>query len=432
MVMAKASVSLRDTWEATAESRRGASHVRSGLPNQDSFRIWSAEDGSGDCMIAVADGHGSALHFRSDVGSRMAAEVSVRLLRELREEFRKTRDPEARRLAVERLPEELVTSWRAAIKGHLSDHPLTQDDYELVTSKSRDDSEKDLELLKQNELLPYGSTVLAALLTASYLLFVQLGDGDILGVTANGRTWRAIEHDSRLVANQTSSLCQPSAAADCRFRLITEPGQFPALVLLSTDGYANSFVSENDFLQIGKDYLDLVRGDGVAAVARQLPGFLDAASTRGSGDDITLGMAANAARLQAPIDPVDGEDDPMADQRILAELQEARTHLGALEHQLRSVRSLALAALLIAAIGAFGTIRPMLESKTVAAPPSKQVVAKPAPSDKQTGPVVTPPTPTPAKDDKPAASGTKKNSDKKASSAHSESPETGGGPGDSQ
>ncbi|MFM7713741.1 MAG: protein phosphatase 2C domain-containing protein, partial [Microcystis sp.] len=57
-------------WRCIGESVKGASHVRSGLPNQDAIR-WFPESGIGlPLILAVSDGHGSAKSFRSDRGSR--------------------------------------------------------------------------------------------------------------------------------------------------------------------------------------------------------------------------------------------------------------------------------------------------------------------------------------------------------------------------
>jgi len=35
--------------------------------------------------------------------------------------------------------------------------------------------------------------------------------------------------------------------------------------LLSTDGYANSFRSDEDFLKIGHDYLEIIREQGISS-----------------------------------------------------------------------------------------------------------------------------------------------------------------------
>src|SRR5947207_5499782 len=67
-------------WRVGGVSRRGSSHVRSGLPNQDAIEYWASPDGN-TAVIAVADGHGSALCFRSEVGSRVAVTTAIEVFR---------------------------------------------------------------------------------------------------------------------------------------------------------------------------------------------------------------------------------------------------------------------------------------------------------------------------------------------------------------
>jgi hypothetical protein len=64
----------------------------------------------------------------------------------------------------------------------------------------------------------------------------------------------------------------------------------PGIVLLSTDGYSNSFATADDFLRVGSDYMQAIRTEGAEAVEKKLPAWLQEASREGSGDDITVGI----------------------------------------------------------------------------------------------------------------------------------------------
>jgi hypothetical protein len=143
-------------------------------------------------------------------------------------------------------------------------------------------------------LVQYGSTLLTVLAGPEVLLFLQLGDGDILVVADDGTVTRPMPEDSRLMANETTSLCTVDAWREIRVALHPLVEGAPALILLATDGYANSFVSEQDFLRVGPDYLQAIREEGLAAVASRLDEWLADASTQGSGDDITLGIVARS------------------------------------------------------------------------------------------------------------------------------------------
>jgi hypothetical protein len=102
-------------------------------------------------------------------------------------------------------------------------------------------------------------------------------------------------------------LCQPEAWKEFRSAWVTNEA-IPSLVLLSTDGYANSFRSDEDFLKIGQDYLEIIRQQGIASLAEELPAILTEATQQGSGDDITLAImqddpqgAAGTTKMLRPL-----------------------------------------------------------------------------------------------------------------------------------
>jgi hypothetical protein len=64
----------------------------------------------------------------------------------------------------------------------------------------------------------------------------------------------------------------------------------PALILLSTDGYPNSFRHESGFLQVGSDILKMIQADGLSSVKENLKRWLSDSTHAGSGDDVTLGI----------------------------------------------------------------------------------------------------------------------------------------------
>ncbi len=275
-------------WRTIGRSVQGAAHKRVGLPNQDAIR-WYPDSGSGPPLIlAVSDGHGSAKCFRSNVGSRLATEAATQLIQDL---LAGQPDPTnltaIKRTAEERLPQELVRRWRDAVEAHLKASPLSEE--ELSTLEAKRDA-KTRQQVADNPILAYGATILSALVTQASILYLQLGDGDILTVMENGDVTRPLPHDARLFANETTSLCMPDAWREVRFRFQAIYGPQPALILLATDGYANSFVNEEAFLKVGSDILDILRSEGLKPVKENLDTWLREASEAGSGDDITLGI----------------------------------------------------------------------------------------------------------------------------------------------
>lgn len=299
-------------WRVVGQTVQGASHLRAGLPNQDAMH-WEPATGVGPPLIsAISDGHGSAKYFRSDVGARLAVEIAVALLTELlHSQLAPDKLTAIKRLAEERLPQELVRRWREAVARHLAESPFTP--AELATLEQKD-GPRARQTVEKDPFLAYGATLVAVVVTESYILYLQLGDGDILVVSDAGEVSRPLERDQRLFANQTTSLCQENVWRDVqwRFQALVEPP--PALILLSTDGYANSFINEAAFLQVGSDLWEMIRTEGLDFVANQLASWLTEASQVGSGDDVTLvvlcrtdleparSLAARAEQLPAALD----------------------------------------------------------------------------------------------------------------------------------
>ncbi len=279
-------------WGVFGGSTQGSSHQRTGLPNQDSLEKWARPDGS-LAVLAVSDGHGSASHFRSDVGSRIGVDTAVQALRETPLPV-PDQHPEV-------LARSIVDTWRAAVMSHLEANPFTDQEWSKLPAK---DAAQMKAAVLANPPLAYGATLLAVLAAESEVLYLQLGDGDILAVDQNGGTTRPVPEDKRLIANQTTSLCQQNAAKDFRSaHLRASDGALPALILVSSDGYANSFVSDEDFLRLGPDYLELLREYGAEKVQAQLQKILPEASRKGSGDDITLGIIQRTNANTKPLTP---------------------------------------------------------------------------------------------------------------------------------
>ena len=65
----------------------------------------------------------------------------------------------------------------------------------------------------------------------------------------------------------------------------------PYLYLISTDGFANSYLTEADFAKTCREYFELIRIHGFDTVCANLGKWLTETSELGCGDDITVVMA---------------------------------------------------------------------------------------------------------------------------------------------
>ena len=299
----------RLVWRAVGVTKRGASHERKGLENQDSVGVRTSDResplidrelaGQSDIAIAadgiavaVADGHGSATAFRSAQGAVFAVEACLELVKRMLEPGL------AARMLGESTSEWVsASSWRRSrrrwstplarpssgtgpnrLPATSSRVPSSADELDRLVATSGPQA---LARIERNPLLPYGSTLLGAVGTADFVAFLQLGDGDIIVVDGEGLVSRPIEPDPALFANETTSLCLPEAWRAFRFAVV-EPSAAP-VVLLSTDGLANSYTDEEAFLLFGRDVAEQVRADGLVPSARAWSGGCSRSARRAVG-----------------------------------------------------------------------------------------------------------------------------------------------------
>jgi serine/threonine protein phosphatase PrpC len=261
-------------WQAVGRSVRGAVHERSGMPNQDAI-CWM---GNGSLVVlAVADGHGSTRYPRSHIGASFAVETATQLVHDF---LLGQADAEnlsvVKRAAEEWLPRALVRAWQEAVVEHINANPLSDGEVNVTA---------------------YGATIITVAVAERFVLYLQLGDGEILTVNDQGVVSKPLVKDERLFANETTSLCTADAWSDFRvsFQPITQ-GQ-PALILLATDGYPNSFRDEAGFLKVGTDILEMIRAEGLSRVRENLEGWLSDSTRAGSGDDVTLGILCSVSQI---------------------------------------------------------------------------------------------------------------------------------------
>jgi hypothetical protein len=286
-------------WRVIGETVPGASHLRAGIPNQDAILHVRQSSARLPLIVSISDGHGSNKCFRSDRGSRFAVRVGADLLDELINGRHAALPPEQIEDRVrESLPAEFVRRWRAAVEADLKREPFREEEFERMIER---DGAHARRLVEANPHLAYGATSLSFLLTATYALYLQLGDGEMITVSEQGEIGHPLPEDSRLLANETTSLCLNKAAADFRFAIHPHGAdELPALILLTTDGYYNSFSTIAGFHQVGSDLLHMLREpDGFGTVNRSVKGWLEEATAAGSGDDCTLAIICRMDALTA-------------------------------------------------------------------------------------------------------------------------------------
>jgi hypothetical protein len=295
-----ASARPQERWVGRGHSELGAGHIESGQPNQDALRIWQGPGGSGlPCVAAVADGHGAPQSFRSDRGAGFAVAAAEHVLKHvLTNAVKEAQDAgpfDHARLS--RVHESirnywllrLHTFWKRLVQADLKRSPITVHERgELL----REEGEAAFREVRDNPLYAYGATLLAVGVSAELMVYLQLGDGDIVNVAPDGTATRPVPADPTLAGDATWSLCLPDAPRRTRVVVARNDPAGPAMVMLSTDGYANSYRGDADFLKVASGYASKIRSHGIDSVAAQLPTWLRDTTRDGSGDDITVALLA--------------------------------------------------------------------------------------------------------------------------------------------
>ena len=310
-----------DTQTATAAkyicvgaSVRGSSHIRQGLPNQDAIKWFPDYPHVAEglpIILAVADGHGSAKSFRSKEGSEKAVKIAIEVIKKemlaIKEEEQKAKlqkylnlKDQVKSKLQQRIVREICRRWQTEVQEHWEEHPATEE----LTKLEQQEGTTARKQVEANHLIAYGSTLLCVIVTELFIVYLQLGDGDILCVDIECKPTRPIPKDESLIANETTSLCLKDAWKEFRYKTDifypeVSPDKKPALILVSTDGFSNFYSSDEDF----REYLERIRSDGIEFVAEEL----------GIGDDITLGMIVQQEVFQIdisqliPIPDINGE-----------------------------------------------------------------------------------------------------------------------------
>lgn len=262
------------------ECVKGATHVRNGAPLQDSFKIEKVSDNVS--ILSVADGHGSEKCPRSKNGSQIAVNVFCKVMKEYWQKY-------------EEQPESLIT-WLNR-EGELRFAQDICEEWQRRVRKSFNDSKSEKPLDENGKTdwkevyKLYGTTLLGLMITPTFIFAFQLGDGDIQLVDRNGVS--SVVEAEKILGTETHSISKidawRKAVSVTRRREIAE--ELPYLYMLSTDGFANSYLTEEDFARTCREYFSMIREHGFDEVCSNLGKWLSETSELGCGDDTTLVMA---------------------------------------------------------------------------------------------------------------------------------------------
>lgn len=315
-------------------SKLGASHVKSGKPCQDYSLSWESEDKTTQVII-VCDGHGGDTYVRSDVGSRLAAEITLRNI----QEFVNNTSPSlflGKEGAVTARPAEEEDSLfhkeskseAGLTESEMEQHAQDQAFYEAVkdireqdyhftrlfagiylqwmqaikddaAAHSFNDNEKSL--LKTAKLVKaYGTTLIAYARTPLYWFAFQIGDGKLVCCDRYMKWTEPVPWDCNCFLNLTTSLCNSNPIPAFRYAF-NGKGEFPVAVIMGSDGMDDSWGTTERLTNFYSQTLCIFTELGVEEGLKQLEEYLPRLSEKASRDDMSMAGIVDMDAIQTGV-----------------------------------------------------------------------------------------------------------------------------------
>ncbi|NEW84505.1 MAG: protein phosphatase 2C domain-containing protein [Mariniphaga sp.] len=268
-------------------SEIGASHIKEEKPCQD-FSLSS--DGREYAIAIVCDGHGGNKYFRSDRGSRLAAEqTEAAILQFMKSRFAKNQhggkvldtlfaNPET---FMNQLAANIIFRWRECLATDYALEPFTEQELAIL-------SPKELAAMQQNDgwVTAYGSTLIATVRAKNFWFGLHIGDGKCVVVRDNGEYSQPIPWDEKCFLNVTTSLCDDHALS--RFRFCFEKENLPKAIFIGSDGVDDTFGTDEALHGFYQTVMKLFAENGIQKGVEELQAYLPNLSAKGSQDDISI------------------------------------------------------------------------------------------------------------------------------------------------
>lgn len=269
------------------KSVKGATHEKNGLPLQDNCKIEEISDKI--TIIAVADGHGSSKCSRSDRGSLIAVNTFCTVMKNYLLNYGKEKDGLTNlvtflnREGDMRFAQDICEEWQARVK---------QSYYKNKAENVKDDNGN---TDWKKVYLLYGTTLLGMLITDTFVFSFQIGDGDINYIT--GDEISPLVEPEKFLGTETHSLSKLDAwrKAVASVRRKNAADDVPYLYMLSTDGFSNSFVNEEEFHKTCREYYKMIGEHGYEAVGDNLEKWLK--------ETMSINLPATGRRMHLGIQP---------------------------------------------------------------------------------------------------------------------------------
>lgn len=322
------------------KSVRGHMHVMRDIVCQDCSASFVEDDDLFHIAI-VADGHGSSVCARSDIGSKMVTEIAkeelenfasyilynrkreiakkeleewnsflqnqksdsyffrifgneevsveeslakepVLISKENKEGYDGLSFPEDREILIKKLTDSIVFQWNKAVNEHFAAHPFTEQELELAGDYAEKYHRKmDIEHA-------YGTTLIASLRVKDFLILIQQGDGRCDVFYGDGEVDQPIPWDENCHENVTTSMCDFDADKEIRSCIIDLREREVVACYLGTDGVEDSYRDMEGTHAFYQNLSCYIIENGTKEFEKYLEEMLPEFSKRGSGDDVSV------------------------------------------------------------------------------------------------------------------------------------------------
>lgn len=290
----------------------GESHKALNKACQD-YSLTSSDEGL--TIAVVCDGHGGERYFRSDIGSKYAAEVTLELITVFINNIDddlfvnkpytamgpSTSIVDAEHFsdvdkAFRRLFSSIIYKWNERIESHAKSNDLTEWEKEHVPAKYLDEF-----VAADSYEKYYGCTLMAYVQTPNYWFAFHIGDGKCISFQKDPIWMEPIPWDDKCFLNKTTSLCDSSALEEFRY-CYQGNGDFPIAIFLGSDGIDDSFGEDENLVNFYIQILKMLVNDGEEATIHSIETELPQLSAIGSKDDMSIATVYDSDLLQKHVE----------------------------------------------------------------------------------------------------------------------------------
>lgn len=267
--------------------KQGYSHIKTDKICQDFATSFNSEKFA---VAITSDGHGGDDYFRSDTGSRFAAEIALQCVKEFVSIFYSENSKLIVQLKenpnkfLQQLEMSIVSRWRERTYKHFSQNPFSELEFKIMSDKAR---LKYYEAPETRYVKAYGATLVVAVIVKNHFWFaLQIGDGKCVALYKDGNVIHPIPINDKCVLNQTTSLCDENPMEE--FRHYYNGENIPQWIFVGSDGIEDSFNGDESLNAFYKEVALVFQKKYWKDAITELNDYLPTLSQKGSGDDMSI------------------------------------------------------------------------------------------------------------------------------------------------